>query len=71
MYIKKKESLVLAFLDKNIKSHNKPIDDKIIDNLCVKRRPDRLYDLEFFYLIIEIDILITIQVVFMIKKHKK
>jgi hypothetical protein len=53
--IKKKESLVLAYLDKNIKSDIEPIDDKIIDSMCVKRRPDRLYDCGSFYLICEID----------------
>jgi hypothetical protein len=54
-YIKKKESLVLAYLDKNIKSDIEPFDDKIIDTLCVKRRPDRLYDCGLFYVICEID----------------
>ena len=55
VYIKKKESITLAYLDNNIKSHLIPIDDKIIDNSCVKRRPDRIYDCGFYFLIIEID----------------
>jgi hypothetical protein len=54
-YIKKKESYVLAYLDKNITVNRKPIDDSIIDSSCVRRRPDRVYDLGFVYLIIEID----------------
>jgi hypothetical protein len=55
VYIKKKESITLAYLDNNIKSHLIPIDDKIIDNSCVKRRPDRIYDCGFYFLIVEID----------------
>jgi len=54
-YIKKKESYVLAYLDKNNTFNRKPIDDSIIDSSCVRRRPDRVYDLGFVYLIIEID----------------
>ena len=53
--IKKKEALVLSYLDKNIKTSIKPIDDRIIDNSCVKRRPDRVYDCGSFFVIIEVD----------------
>jgi hypothetical protein len=54
-YEKKKEELVLSYLNKNIKSDIFPIDDKIIDSTCVKRRPDRIYDCLYYFLIIEID----------------
>ena len=53
--IKKKEGLVLSYLDKNIKSDINPIDDKIIDTSCVKRRPDRVYDCGLYFLVIEVD----------------
>ena len=53
--IKKKEGLVLSYLDKNIKSDLIPIDDKIIDTSCVKRRPDRVYDCGLYFLVIEVD----------------
>jgi len=53
--IKKKEALVLSYLDKNIKTDIKPIDDRIIDASCVKRRPDRIYDCGSYFVIIEID----------------
>ena len=53
--IKKKEALILSYLDKNIKTCIKPIDDRIIDNSCVKRRPDRVYDCGSFFVIIEVD----------------
>ena len=53
--IKKKEGLVLSYLDKNIKTDIKPIDDRIIDASCVKRRPDRIYDCGSYFVIIEID----------------
>ena len=53
--IKKKEGLVLSYLDKNIKTSIKPIDDRIIDNSCVKRRPDRVYDCGSFFVIVEVD----------------
>ena len=54
-FIKQKEALVLSYLDRTIISDSKPTDDRIIDNLCVKRRPDRIYDCGFYFLIIEID----------------
>jgi len=53
--VKKKEGLVLSYLDKNIKSDINPIDDKIIDTSCVKRRPDRVYDCGLYFLVIEVD----------------
>jgi hypothetical protein len=53
--IKKKEALVLAYLDNNLKTDLIPNDDKIIDNSCVKRRPDRLYDCGTHFVIIEVD----------------
>jgi hypothetical protein len=53
--IKKKEVLVLAYIDNNLKTELKSTDDKIIDNSCVKRRPDRLYDCGTHFVIIEID----------------
>jgi hypothetical protein len=53
--IKKKESLVLSYLDKNIKTDIKPIDDRIIDPSCVKRRPDRVYDCGSYFVILEVD----------------
>jgi hypothetical protein len=53
--IKKKEALVLAYIDNNLKTELKPTDDKIIDNSCVKRRPDRLYDCGTHFVIIEVD----------------
>ena len=53
--VKKKEGLVLSYLDKNIKSDINPIDDKIIDTSCVKRRPDRVYDCGSYFLVIEVD----------------
>jgi hypothetical protein len=53
--IKKKECLVLSYLDKNITTDIKPIDDRIIDNSCVKRRPDRVYDCGSFFVIVEVD----------------
>ena len=53
--VKKKEGLVLSYLDKNIKSDINPIDDKIIDTSCVKRRPDRVYDCSLYFLVIEVD----------------
>ena len=53
--IKKKEALVLSYLDKNLKTDIKPIDDKIIDTSCVKRRPDRVYDCGTHFVVIEID----------------
>ena len=53
--IKKKEALVLSYLDKNITTCIKPIDDRIIDNSCVKRRPDRVYDCGSFFVIVEVD----------------
>ena len=54
-YIKKKESLTLAYLDKYVKSDIIPTDDRIIDVSCVKRRPDRLYDCGSYFLVVEID----------------
>ena len=53
--IKKKEALVLSYLDKNIKTDIKSIDDRIIDTSCVKRRPDRVYDCGSYFLIVEVD----------------
>jgi len=53
--IKKKEALVLSYLDKNIKTDINPIDDRIIDISCVKRRPDRVYDSGSYFLVVEID----------------
>ena len=53
--IKKKEGLVLAYLDKYIKTDIIPVDDRIIDNSCVKRRPDRLYDCGSYFVVVEID----------------
>ena len=53
--IKKKEGLVLSYLDKNIKTDIIPIDDRIIDISCVKRRPDRVYDCGSYFLIVEVD----------------
>jgi hypothetical protein len=53
--IKKKEALVLAYVDNNLKTDLIPIDDRIIDISCVKRRPDRLYDCGTHYVIIEVD----------------
>ena len=53
--IKEKERLVLSYLDKNIKSDINPIDDKIIDTSCVKRRPDRVYDCGLYFVVIEVD----------------
>ena len=53
--IKKKEALVLSYLDKNIKTDINPIDDRVIDTSCVKRRPDRVYDCGSYFLIVEID----------------
>ena len=53
--IKKKEALVLSYLDKHITSSINPIDDRIIDNSCVKRRPDRVYDCGSFFVIVEVD----------------
>ena len=53
--IKKKETITLGFLDKHIKHDAIPVDDRIIDISCVKRRPDRLYDCGLYYLIIEVD----------------
>ena len=47
--------MILSYLDKNIKTCIKPIDDRIIDNSCVKRRPDRVYDCGSFFVIIEVD----------------
>ena len=54
-YVKVKEATALAYLDKYVETECKPVDDKIIDASCVKRRPDRLYDCGFYYLIVEID----------------
>jgi hypothetical protein len=54
-YVKIKEATTLAYLDKFIETEHKPIDDKIIDSSCVKRRPDRLYDCGSYFLIVEID----------------
>ena len=53
--IKKKEGLVLAYLDKYIKTDIIPVDDRIIDNSCVRRRPDRLYDCGSYFVVVEID----------------
>jgi len=53
--IKKKEALVLSYLDKNINYHIKPIDDRVIDTSCVKNRPDRIYDCGTHFIDIEID----------------
>ena len=53
--IKKKETITLSYLDKHIKHGTIPIDDRIIDGSCVKRRPDRLYDCGIYYLVVEVD----------------
>ena len=53
--IKKKERMVLSYLDENIKTDIKSVDDKIIDTSCVKRRPDRVYDCGSFFVVVEID----------------
>jgi hypothetical protein len=53
--IKKKEALVLAYIDSNLKTDLIPIDDRIVDTSCVKRRPDRIYDCGSHFVIVEVD----------------
>jgi hypothetical protein len=53
--IKKKETMVLKYIDNNFITQLKPIDDRIVDNACVKRRPDRLYDCGSHFVIVEVD----------------
>ena len=55
IYVKRKESLTLAYLDKYIKTDIIPVDDRIIDNSCVRRRPDRIYDCGSYFVVVEID----------------
>ena len=54
---KKKEMLVLNYLNEHINSNKiiKIVDDKIIDSFCNKKRPDRIYDCGTHYAIVEID----------------
>ena len=54
-FSKVKETKTLCYLDKVIQTEHKPIDDKIIDTSCVRRKPDRLYDCGSYFLIVEID----------------
>jgi hypothetical protein len=54
---KKKEKLVMSYLDKYIKLENiiKITDDKVVDTYCNYYRPDRIYDLGTHCVIIEVD----------------
>lgn len=54
---KKKEMLVLKYLDENFKKLNIKVisDDKIVDSRCNRKRPDRIYDCGTHYVIVEID----------------
>jgi hypothetical protein len=53
--IKKKEAMVLAYVDNNFKTEVKPIDNRVIDNCCVKNLPDRLYYFGTYYIVLEVD----------------
>jgi hypothetical protein len=54
---KKKEKLVLDYLDKYVKLENTIDikDDKIVDTYCNSYRPDRVYDVGTHSVIIEVD----------------
>ena len=54
---KKKEKLVLKYLDEYIRDVDilSTVDDKVFDSSCDMCRPDRLYDLGTHYVIVEVD----------------
>ena len=56
-YEKKKEKLVLDYLDKNLVNNKikNIVDDRIVDSYCNMYRPDRIYDCLTHYVIVEID----------------
>ena len=50
--------MVLKYIDENVHFKKNILgiwDDKIFNSKCVNRRPDRLYDMGTFYLIVEVD----------------
>jgi hypothetical protein len=54
---KKKEMIVMNYLDNNVKIENiiNIQDDKVVNTYCNYYRPDRIYDIGTHYVIIEVD----------------
>lgn len=52
---KKKEKKVLKYLDDNLETDYKIQDDRTIDTSCNRKRPDRIYDCNTHFVIVEID----------------
>jgi hypothetical protein len=54
---KKKEMIVMNYLDNNVKIENiiNIRDDKVVNTYCNYYRPDRIYDIGTHYVIIEVD----------------
>ncbi len=50
-----KELYALDYVSKNTKTYFTHKDDCVIDSVCVKRRPDRIYDCLTYFLVIEVD----------------